>query len=125
MNLLNGLLGNKTLLNTALGGIRNNMQKDGISCIVLKLTDDLSGETPGLDIKSYGDRIGIISGPDLDVANRIYDLKPEALFEMIGKLGYEMDGSDECAPETWADFFKLYDECFITPAEQKEVENGI
>lgn len=125
MSLLTGLLGNKTLLNSALSGIRNNMKKDGISCIVLRLTDDETGDTPGLDIKSYAGEIGILSGEDLRLANRLYDTSPEDLGMMVSELGSAYDGSDEVAPETWSEFFKSYDLIQMCRKEGKEAENAL
>lgn len=59
---LTGLLNNKTVLNSALGMIRNWMTKDSIAAVVISRTDDMTGDTPGLKIQAYTSHIGVVSG---------------------------------------------------------------
>lgn len=71
MNLLGGLLNNKSVLNSALGMIRSWMAKDGIHALVIAKSDDLSGDTPGLSVRSYPHHVGIVTGEqdNADVAD--------------------------------------------------------
>jgi hypothetical protein len=91
INPLKGLLGNKTVLNLALSQIRDYMKKDGISAIVIQAVDDNpDSETPGLDLKSYGEPIGILSGVELK--NYPDDLKFAAKYRAA--LDKEIHGED-------------------------------
>lgn len=67
MNILQSLTSNKHILRTALGSITGSMEKDGVSAIVIiRDPNNNSEENPGLDIKAYKERIGILTGEDLE-----------------------------------------------------------
>lgn len=66
MSFLNSLIGNKTVLKLALSTIKSAMDKEGISAILILPSEATEGDTPGLDIRSFKEPIGVLSGGELD-----------------------------------------------------------
>lgn len=64
--LFDGILNNKAIINTALGAVRKDMQKNGITCIVIQLSSEETGDIPGLDIKQFMEPVGMLTGTDLE-----------------------------------------------------------
>lgn len=69
MNIINGLFGNKTILNLVLTTIKSRMTNDGISAIVITqksiiVEDDPS---PGLDVRAFKENLLILTGEDADL----------------------------------------------------------
>lgn len=69
MSIINGLFGNKAVLNLVLNSIKSRMSADGISAIVITqksiiIEDDPS---PGLDVKAYKENLLILTGEDADL----------------------------------------------------------
>lgn len=79
MNLL-GLFGNKSVVNGMLDLLRKHMLKEDISGIVLLRSDNEDGETPGVDVKQYAGRMGIIDGEeDVEFVTRCFEARSHIL----------------------------------------------
>jgi hypothetical protein len=68
MNILNGLFGNKAVLNLVLGTIKTRMSADNISAIVITqksiITED--DPSPGLDVRAIKEKLVILTGDDIE-----------------------------------------------------------
>jgi hypothetical protein len=76
MNFLSGLIGNKSIMRSLLGGLKGEMQKEGASMICITAGDDNNPDTPGLDIKMVKGEAAILTGEDLErakILNKIYE----------------------------------------------------
>lgn len=78
MDILKSLMGNKTILNSALGMLRNAFLKDGISAVFITPSDDPNGDTPGMSIRSFGEPVAILAGPELAEVQEYFRLKEES-----------------------------------------------
>lgn len=107
-------MGNKSLINVALGSVRDSMTKDGISCIVLQLDPTAEGDTPGLKISSLAGPVGILSGRDLTTVQMLMAETPARIWAIVRKLMAD----DIPVPEDWGTFFATHIEL---SEEAKEV----
>lgn len=69
MSIINGLFGNKAVLNLVLNSIKSRMSADGISAIVITqksiiVEDDPS---PGLEVRAFKESLLILTGEDADL----------------------------------------------------------
>lgn len=103
MNPIKALMGNKSLINVALGSVRDSMAKDGISCIVLQLDPTAEGDTPGLKIQSLAGPVGILTGADLDTVGKLLSESPEDVLQWCRIFETDLLG----LPKTWPDFFRM------------------
>lgn len=69
MSLLNGLFGNKAVLNLVLGTIKSRMSADKISAIVItqKAVVEENDPSPGLDVRAINGPLIILTGEDADL----------------------------------------------------------
>lgn len=66
MNLINALMGNKSLLNGAVGMLKKAFLSDGVTAVFITPSDDMEGDTPGLKIQQFTGAVAVLTGNDLD-----------------------------------------------------------
>jgi hypothetical protein len=69
MSIINGLFGNKAVLNLVLSSIKTRMTADGISAIMITQKDIVleNDHSPGLDVRSFKGALLILTGEDAEL----------------------------------------------------------
>lgn len=94
MDILKSLMGNKSILNGALGMLRNAFFKEGISAVFITPSDEDNSDTPGLKIQSYAGPVAVLTGEELEEVQEYFRIRsmykdaPGYFLFMAGKLTY-------------------------------------
>lgn len=75
MDILKTLMGNKSILNGALGMLKNAFLQDGISAVIITPSDDPESPTPGMKIAQYGGPVAILAGEELKEVELYFRMK--------------------------------------------------
>ena len=120
MDILKSLMGNKSILNGALGMLKSAFLKDGITAVFITPSDDENSETPGMKIQSYRGPVAILTGEELVEVQEYFKVKamcsksPGYFLFLDDKLTY-LPNSAEAFEE-----FKAFKESALR--EPKEVD---